>query len=50
MMIAKSVDATNQGQRFPYGAPRLSVEADLAFVFDYRISTDPDNSAAMGVV
>ncbi|MDX0424529.1 hypothetical protein GOC88_16865 [Sinorhizobium medicae] len=46
MMIAKSVDATNQGQRFPYGAPRLSVEADLAFVFDYRISTEPDNPAA----
>ncbi|MGV1864509.1 hypothetical protein [Rhizobium sp. VS19-DR96] len=45
-MIAQSVAAKNQATRFPYGVPRLSVEADGAYVFDYRISSDPGNPAA----
>jgi hypothetical protein len=45
-MIAKGVAAKNQNERFPYGAPSLSVEADCAYVFDYRISADPNNSSA----
>jgi hypothetical protein len=45
-MIAQSVDAKNQQSRFPYGIPRLTVEADGAYVFDYRISSDPGNVSA----
>lgn len=45
-MTAKSVAAKNQQARFPYGVPSLSVEADLAKVWDYRDSsqspTDPN--------
>lgn len=44
--IATNAEAKDQNTRFPYGAPQLSVEADLAYVFDYRISADPANSAA----
>ncbi len=44
--IATNAAAKDQNTRFPYGAPQLSVEADLAYVFDYRISSDPGNAAA----
>lgn len=44
--IATNAAAKDQNTRFPYGAPLLSVEADLAYVFDYRISTDPANPSA----
>ncbi len=44
--IATNAAAKDQNTRFPYGAPQLSVEADLAYVFDYRISSDPGNPAA----
>ncbi|HEV7436882.1 MAG TPA: hypothetical protein VGO22_18765, partial [Pseudorhizobium sp.] len=45
-MIATSDKAEKQSARFPYGPPSLSVEADCAIVFDYRISSDPTNEAA----
>ncbi len=44
--IATNAAAKDQNTRFPYGAPLLSVEADLAYVFDYRISADPANPSA----
>ncbi len=44
--IATNAEAKDQNTRFPYGAPQLSAEADLAYVFDYRISADPGNPAA----
>lgn len=40
-MIAKSVAQKNQQTRFPYGAPSLSVEADLTYCWDFR---DPSQS------
>lgn len=45
-MIATNAAAKWQNIRFPYGAPSLSVEADCALLFDYRISSDPSNPAA----
>lgn len=44
--IATNAEAKDQNTRFPYGAPQMSVEADLAYVFDYRMSADPANAAA----
>lgn len=45
-MICEQAGESSQYERFPYGAPSLSVEADGAYVFDFRISTNPNNSAA----
>jgi hypothetical protein len=40
-MIAKASRAENFGKDFPYGAPSLSVEADMALCWDFR---DPAQS------
>lgn len=40
-MKVLSVNAENQAKRFPYGAPSLSVEADMARCWDFR---DPSQS------
>jgi hypothetical protein len=45
-LVAKTPVAKYYTERFPYGAPRLSVEVDGAFVWDYRIDEDPSNPAA----
>nr|WP_314094235.1 hypothetical protein [uncultured Shinella sp.] len=45
-MVAKSPMAKYFTERFPYGAPRLSVEVDGAYVWDYRIDEDPSNPAS----
>ncbi len=45
-MIAESSAAKNQSKRFPYGAPQVSAEVDGALCWDFRISSDPANSAA----
>jgi hypothetical protein len=42
-MIALNSSETKQQKRFPYGAPRLSVEADGAYIFDPR---DPAQSVS----
>lgn len=35
-LVAQSTSAKDQGGKFPYGPPRISVEADLAKVWDFR--------------
>lgn len=45
-LVAKTPVAKYYTERFPYGAPRLSVEVDGALVWDYRIDEDPSNPAA----
>jgi len=45
-LVAKTPVAKYYTERFPYGAPRLSVEVDGAFVWDYRIDEDPSNPAS----
>ena len=45
-MICEQASQESQYERFPYGAPSLSVEADGAYVFDFRISTNPGNASA----
>lgn len=35
-MIVESTEAKGQQKRFPYGAPSLSVEADLTYCWDFR--------------
>lgn len=45
-MICRNVKAAAQGARFPFGHPRLSVEADLAYVWDPRDpAQDPDDES-----
>lgn len=45
-MVANTPEAKDFTWRFPYGAPRLSVEVNGAYVWDYRIDDDPSNPAA----
>lgn len=45
-LVAKTPKAKHYSSRFPYGPPRLSVEVDGAYVWDYRIDSNPDNPAA----
>lgn len=45
-MIATRASETNQNKVFPYGPPSVSCEVDGAYVFDYRISSNPNNAAA----
>lgn len=43
-MVAYSPQAKDYQTRFPYGPPRVSVEADMALCWDYRNpSQDPDD-------
>lgn len=43
-LVAQSTSAKDQNKSFPYGAPRVSVEADLAKVWDFRdIGQDPED-------
>jgi hypothetical protein len=43
-LVAQSTSAKNQNKSFPYGAPRVSVEADLAKVWDFRdVGQDPED-------
>lgn len=45
-MIATRTKEKFQAKTFPYGAPSVSCEVDGAYVFDYRISSDPSNPLA----
>lgn len=45
-MMAQDSSAQKHSRRFPHGAPSVSVEIDGAYVFDYRISSNPSNPAA----
>ncbi|APG91161.1 hypothetical protein [Sinorhizobium americanum] len=45
-MIARTPSQKDFNKRFPYNAPRMSAEVDGAYVFDYRISSDPENASA----
>lgn len=45
-LVAHVSKAKYFSTRYPYGAPRLSVEVDGARVWDYRIDDDPSNPAA----
>ncbi|HBF30868.1 hypothetical protein [Rhizobium sp.] len=43
-MVCRQAKASEQAARFPFGAPRLSVEVDGAYVWDFRDSAqDPEN-------
>ncbi|WFU88995.1 hypothetical protein QA644_08120 [Rhizobium sp. CC1099] len=45
-MIAKTPDQKNFSARFPYNAPSVSVEADLAYCWDFRDpAQDPDDES-----
>lgn len=45
-LVARTPKAKYFASRFPYGAPRVSVEVDGAYVWDYRIDDDPSNPAS----
>ncbi len=45
-MLAEDSSAQKQSRRFPHGPPNASTEVDGAYVFDYRISSNPSNPAA----
>ncbi len=45
-MMCTQRNEKHQQTCFPYGAPQLSVEADGAIVWDFRIDADPSNPAA----
>ncbi len=45
-LVAKTPIAKDFTKRFPYGAPKYSVEAEGAKVWDYRIDADPANPDA----
>lgn len=45
-VVCRSIGPEHQSERFPYGPLSVSTEVDGAYVFDFRIDTDPSNPDA----